>query len=145
MPNLPDFFIQPPDSPQRQKLYRGHVTAKAQLASIVDAGEVDNYTINELAIQFGCSPRTISNYLASTIRAELAEITEDMLPLHTTRGRMLVMMDRMYGNCEDCPAMVLCNFLVRRDCMLACEKPLIEEVYGEPEPELDNDYDDEFE
>ncbi len=137
MPNLPDYFIQPPDAPQRQKLYRGHATARARLASIIDAGELDSYTVQELATKFGCSERTIANYIASMTKAEVADISEDMLPLYTTRGRMLLLMDRPHGNCEDCNVVELCRFLVWRDCLLACEKPLIEEIYGTPEPEIE--------
>ncbi len=132
MPN-PDFFIEPPDAPQRQKLYKGRPTAKARLASLVDTGEVDSYTTQELAQMLNCSERTVGIYLAAMASVELAEIDESMLPLDTLRGRMLIMMDRHYGNCSACPAQELCEFLVRRDCLLACEKPMVEEVFGDIE------------
>lgn len=130
MSNLPDFVIEPPDAPQRQKHYKGHPTARARLASLVDAGEVDNYTTQELAQMLHCSERTVNIYLASMAYAELYDVTPDELPLQTTRGRMLILMDGRGRNCEECVALNLCNFLVRRDCMLACERPLIEEVNG---------------
>lgn len=140
----PDFFVDPPDIPQRQKLYKGRPTAKARLASLVDTGEVDNYSISELAHMLCCSERTIGIYLASMTEPELARVTADQLPLETMRGRMLILMEGRGRNCRECVAEDLCRFLVRRDCFLACEKPLAEEVGGEPVVEIGDEDEDEF-
>lgn len=114
----------------RQKTYRGRPTVKARVQSLIDAGEIDNYEIDELAALLGCTERTIQAYIHEMVDMPLlAAVCEEDIPLLTTSGWMLIIMDWDFGTCDMCPAEELCRTVLGpHGHLVACEKPLKREV-----------------
>ncbi len=106
--------------------------------AIVEAGRIEEYSNAELAELLNCTSRTIEAYLRDYNRSlneyRTLEPDEYSLPLWTAKGA------KMYhhkgcDDCRKCEMEEMCKGEIMKGNFVACEAPLVTEVYGEMEEE----------
>jgi len=103
---------------------------------MIESGQADKYTNEEIAEMLDCNPRTIETYARDYSRSNgdnrPMEPGEYMMPL-LTRSGMKVCHHKGTDDCEKCEMLERCRALVAEGNFVACEVPLVKEVFGEME------------
>jgi len=120
----------------KQLTYKGHRTVRLRLMDLVDSGRIEEYDNYELAALLNCTPRTVEAYLRDYNRSirgnRPLELDEYTMPLWTAKGVKVV----HHEGCDDClkcEMLEVCRGLVRGGDFVACELPLVKEVFGDEE------------
>ena len=105
---------------------------------MIESGQVDGYTNDEIAELLGCNPRTIETYARDYSRSigdnRPMKMDEYTMPL-LTRSGMKMCHYKGKDDCMKCEMLERCRELVMEGNFVACEVLLVKEVFGEMEDE----------
>jgi len=122
----------------KQLTYKGHPTIRIRFIQMIESGQAEGYTNSEIAELLDCNPRTIETYARDYSRSigdnRPMEPDEYTMPL-LTRSGMKVCHHKGKDDCEKCEMIERCRELVADGNFVACEVPLVKEVFGEMEEE----------
>ena len=103
---------------------------------MIESGLADQYTNDEIAELLDCNPRTIETYARDYSRSNgddrPMERDEYTLPL-VTRSGVKTCHHKGKDDCGKCEMLERCRVLVAEGNFVACEVPLVKEVFGEME------------
>ena len=103
---------------------------------MVESDQIVGYTNKEIAEKLGCSPRTIEAYRRDYNRSigdnRPMQPDEYTMPL-VTRSGVKVYHHKGKDDCGKCEMEERCRELVMEGNYVACEVPLVKEVFGESE------------
>ena len=120
----------------KQLTYKGHPTIRIRFIHMIESGLADQYTNDEIAELLDCNPRTIETYARDYIRSNgddrPMERDEYTLPL-VTRSGVKTCHYKGKDDCEKCEMLERCREMVKDGNFVACEVPLVKEVFGERE------------
>ena len=124
----------------KQLTYKGHPTIRIRFIEMIESGQAELYTNDEIAELLGCNPRTIETYARNYSRSNgdnrPMEPDEYTMPL-VTRSGMKMCHHKGKDDCEKCEMIERCRVLVADGNFVACEVPLVKEVFGEMDEEED--------
>ena len=107
---------------------------------MIESGQVDGYTNDEIAELLDCNPRTIETYARNYSRSigddRPMKRDEYTLPL-VTRSGVKTVHHKGCDDCEKCEMLEVCRELVAGGNFVACESPLAKEIVGWEEEEED--------
>jgi len=102
--------------------------------AMVESGQVNGYSNEELASMLKCNVRTVEAYLRDYSNTKggqrVVPRSEYTLPLQTTRG-MKLYHHKGREDCSKCEMEEVCREMVKQGNFVACESPLAKEIYEE--------------